>query len=208
MAPQGLGAIYDAPHAGIARLNWVDLAVLVVVAISAALAFMRGFVRETLGIAAWGGAGYLSYSGIDFVRPMVRDMIGNPEMADIVAHAGLFLAGLLVLTIITSLIAQIFHSLGLGALDRTLGILFGLARGAALTVAAYIGAGWLALPERWPQPVREARLLPLVAEGAARVAENIPGRFRPNVPRLPDMPATRALDLLQAVPLGRQQPKP
>ena len=189
-------------------VNWVDLAVLILVAISAALAFMRGFVRETLGIAAWGGAGYLSYIGIDYVRFPVRDLIGNPEMADIVAHAGLFLAGLLVLSIATTLIAQIFHSLGLGALDRTLGILFGVARGVVLTIATYVGAGWIMVPERWPPPVREARLLPLVAEGASRMAAYIPERFRPSVPIPPPMPATRSLDLLQAVPLGRQPAKP
>lgn len=189
-------------------MNWVDLAVLVLVAISAALAFMRGFVRETLGIVAWAGAGYFSYIGIDYVRFAVRDMMGNPEMADIVSHAGLFLAGLLILSVATSVIAQIFHSLGLGALDRTLGILFGLARGAALTIAAYIGAGWIIVPERWPPPVREARLLPFVAEGATRLADHIPERFRPSVPIPPPMPATRSLDLLQAVPLGRQPPKP
>ena len=110
--------------------------------------------------------------------------------------------------IATSVIAQIFHSLGLGALDRTLGILFGLARGAALTIATYIGAGWITVPERWPPPVREARLLPFVAEGATRLADYIPERFRPSVPVPPPMPATRSLDLLQAVPLGRQPPKP
>ena len=189
-------------------MNWVDLAVLVLVAVSAALAFMRGFVRESLGIAAWGGAGYFSYIGIDYVRFTVRDMVGNTEMADIISHASLFLAGLLVLSIATSVIAQIFHSLGLGALDRTLGILFGLARGAVLTIAIYVGAGWITVAERWPQPVREARLLPFVAEGASKLATYIPERFRPNVPIPPGMPATRSLDLLQAVPLGRQPPKP
>lgn len=189
-------------------MNWVDLAVLVLVAISAALGFMRGFVRETLGIVAWAGAGYFSYIGIDYVRFTVRDMMGNPEMADIVSHAGLFLAGLLILSVATSVIAQIIHSLGLGALDRTLGILFGVARGGLLAIAAYIGAGWITAPERWPPPVREARLLPFVADGAVHIAEYIPERFRPNVPIPPPVPATRSLDLLQAVPLGRQPPKP
>ncbi len=189
-------------------LNWVDLAVLVVVAISASVAFMRGFVREALGIVAWAGAAYLSYMGIDYVRLPARNLVGNDQMGDIIGHAGLFLAGLLALTVVTSIIAQAVHSLGLGALDRTLGIAFGIARGAALVVAAYIAAGWLAVSERWPQPVREARLLPIVAEAASTLADQIPERFRPSVPVPPPMPATRSLDLLQAVPLGRQQPKP
>lgn len=189
-------------------MNWVDLAVLVVVAISAAVAFMRGFVRESLGIVAWAGAAWIAYHFVDFARPLVRDMVGNEQMAEIISYAALFLAGLLVLTVATSIIAQLIHNLGLGALDRTLGIAFGVARGALLVVAAYIGAGWLAVPERWPQPVREARLLPFVAEGATALAANVPERFRPAVPIPPPLPATRSIDLLQAVPLGRQQPKP
>jgi len=188
-------------------LNWVDLTVLVLVGISAALAFMRGFVREVLGIAAWAGAAWISYSFVDLIRMPVRDMIGDPNMAEIVAHAVLFLAALLVLTILTGIVAQVFHSLGLGAVDRTLGIAFGIARGVALTVAAYIGAGWVMPPERWPDPVRQARLLPVVADAANWTAEQIPPRFRPSVPIAPAGAGTSALDLLQAVPLGRQ-PKP
>jgi membrane protein required for colicin V production len=189
-------------------LNWVDLAVLVVVAISAAAAFMRGFVRDSLGIVAWAGAAWFAYTFVDLARPLARDFVGNEQMAEVIAYAVLFLVGLLILSIMTSIIAQVIHGLGLGALDRTLGIAFGLARGALLVIAAYIGAGWLSIPERWPQPVREARLLPFVADGATKLAEHIPERFRPSVPVLPPLPAARSIDLLQAVPLGRQQPKP
>jgi len=189
-------------------LTWVDLAILLIVAISAAVAFMRGFVREALGIVAWGGAAYFSYIAIDHVRLLARNLVGNDQMGDIIGHAGLFLAGLLVLTVATSIVAQMVHSLGLGALDRTLGIVFGIARGAALVVAAYIAAGWVAVPDRWPQPVREARLLPIVAEAATTLADSIPERFRPSVPVPPPVSPTRSLDLLQAVPLGRQPPPP
>jgi len=189
-------------------VNWVDVAVLAALGISGALSFMRGFVREALGMAAWAGAAYISYMGIDYIRLPVRDMVGNPEMGDIVAHASLFLAGLLVLTVMTGIIAQLFRSLGLGAVDRTLGIVFGMARGAALAVAAYIGAGWVAAPERWPEPVREARLLPVVAQAASWVAGQVPERYRPSVPIPPPLPFTRSIDLLQAIPLGRDQPRP
>lgn len=189
-------------------MTWADLAVLVLVAISAGLSFMRGLVREALGLAAWAGAGYLSYIGIDHAIGPVREMVGNEQMALIIAHTALFLGALLVLTIGTSVVAQLFHSLGLGAVDRTLGILFGIARGALLVVAGYIAGGWLATPERWPDPVREARLLPVVADAASRLVEHIPERFRPSVPIPPPMAPTRAIDLLQAIPLGRQPPKP
>lgn len=189
-------------------MTWADLAILVLVAMSAGLSFMRGLVREALGLAAWAGAGYISYVGIDYAVGPVRDLVGNEQMAVIIAHAALFLGALLILTVATSVLAQIMHNLGLGALDRTLGILFGIARGALLVIAAYIVGGWFATPERWPEPIREARLLPLVVDGASALVEYIPERFRPSVPIPPPMAPTRAIDLLQAIPLGRQPPKP
>lgn len=189
-------------------MNWVDLAVIAVLGISAALAFVRGFARESLGVLAWVGAAYVSYALIEYVRLPVRNLVGNPEMGDIVAHASLFLAGLLVFTIVTGIIAQLVHSIGLGAVDRTFGVVFGLGRGAALTIAAYIGAGWVTAPDRWPEPVRNARLLPVVAEAANWTAEQIPPRYRPSVPMPPPQPPTRSLDLLQAVPLGRDPARP
>ncbi len=169
------------------------------------VAFARGLVREALGIAAWGGAAYVSYIAIDLVRQPVRELVGNPEMGDIVGHSVLFLGTLLVFTVLTGIIAHGFRSLGLGAVDRTLGIAFGVARGAVLVMAAYIGAGWVLPPERWPEPVREARLLPFVAEGAGWLAGQVPERFRPSVPIPPPVPFTRSIDLLQAIPLGRPQ---
>ena len=62
-------------------MNWVDLTVLVVVGISAALAFMRGFVREVLGIAAWAGAAYLAWMGIDLLRSAHAMWKSRPAVA-------------------------------------------------------------------------------------------------------------------------------
>lgn len=201
-----LWAIYQCHEAGRESVNWVDLALLCVVVISALLAFVRGFVREALGIAAWAGAAYASLHGIDLVRGPLSGMGGSPEMTEIIGHAAVFIVALVVLMIASGVIAQAFHSIGLGALDRSLGVVFGAARGAALLVAAYIGSGWVMVPERWPEPVRQARLLPIIAEAATWTAEQIPERYRPSVPIPPPVPFTRSLDLLQAVPLGRPVP--
>jgi len=40
------------------------------------------------------------------------------------------------------------------------------------------------------------------------VAGQVPERYRPSVPIPPPLPFTRSIDLLQAIPLGRDQPRP
>jgi len=59
----------------------------------------------------------------------------------------------------------------LGGLDRTLGLVFGIARGAALVVFAYIAVGMVIPIDHWPDAVLKARALPLAYQGP-------PGRWR------------------------------
>ena len=63
-------------------MNWVDTVVLLVVILSAIVAFARGFVTEALGVGAWVGAYFLSGGLASSVRPMMRDWLGNPDIAD------------------------------------------------------------------------------------------------------------------------------
>jgi hypothetical protein len=78
-------------------VNWVDLAIAAVIAFSGVLAFMRGFVREVLGIGAWIGAVLFAWWATPFVRERFHGWISNPDIADPVAAGAMFLVGLLFL---------------------------------------------------------------------------------------------------------------
>ena len=184
-------------------MNWVDLAAIGVVAISAMLAFMRGFVREVLGIVAWGGAGYVAVVFNDAVRPQFRQWIASTEIADPVSYVVVFVVALIVFSLFTNLIAKGVRSVGLGGIDRSLGVLYGAARGAILLMAAYIIAGLLTAPDKWPEPVQAARLLPSVYAGAAWIVDHLPPEHRPKLAVPPAGPGTSSADLLRANPIGR-----
>ncbi len=163
--------------------NWVDAVLLAVIAVSAILAFFRGFVREVLGIGAWAGALLAAFIARPHVFPLVQPHVEPPWLADALGAGGVFLAVLIVLMVIIAWISNQVQGSVLGGLDRTLGIVFGLARGAFLIVLAYIVASvFLPMTERWPEPVRQARALPVIAEGAAWLMEQIPAEFRPRLP--------------------------
>ena len=103
----------------------------------------------------------------------------------------------------TAVIARAVQGSALGGLDRTLGLVFGLARGAVLLAVAYVLVG-LAIPvAQWPEPVVEARSLPLVHKGAVWIAEQIPPAYRPAVAAPPAGRPTTAAALLQSSPTGR-----
>ena len=62
---------------------------------------------------------------------------------------GVFLGTLLIVSIITVRISDMILDSRVGALDRTLGFLFGLGRGLIIVVVAFLFFAWL-VPERKP----------------------------------------------------------
>jgi membrane protein required for colicin V production len=164
-------------------MTWVDGVVLAVLLLSAGLAYFRGAVREVLGIGAWGGAVVVAVLAEPGVRPLVQPHVQPEWLASGIAIGAVFLVVLVVLKILIHWIAGHVQRSTLGGVDRALGLVFGLARGAFVVVLAYI-VGGLAMPaaDRWPDEVRQAVSLPLVADGARWVVDTLPPDFRPRLP--------------------------
>ena len=67
----------------IAGVHIVDFFVLIIVFFSALIALIRGFAREFLGILGWVGAVFVTLYGLPYIRPVARNMVDNPIIADI-----------------------------------------------------------------------------------------------------------------------------
>ena len=189
-------------------MNWVDLAILAVLGISALLALMRGFVHELLGIGAWIGAGFFAAWAFPMVRERFRGWIGSPDLGDPVAFAAMFLLAVIVLSVISGMVGGVVRMSLLSGVDRTLGLVFGLLRGAALVAFAYVAVGMAVPVERWPPVVLEARALPYAYQGAVLAVSLLPADYRPAVHPPPEERETRAEDLMHAAPLGDRAAKP
>jgi membrane protein required for colicin V production len=147
-------------------ITLADVIDLLVLVLSALLAFARGFVHEVLAVAGWIGAIFVTVYGLPYVRPYGRTLFENTAVADIAVGLGLFLISLVILSLITRALSQRIRNSQLNALDRSLGFVFGLVRGAVLIALLYIAVNWLMPAPSQPAWIREARSMPLV-EGAA-----------------------------------------
>jgi membrane protein required for colicin V production len=185
-------------------MTWVDLVVLAVLAISALLAFVRGLVREVLGLSAWVGAIFAGVWALPRVRPQFRDWMGGSPWADPVAFAAVFIVSLIILMLITRWASAMVRASPIVGVDRTLGLIFGLVRGAAVVILAYIVAGMIVQVDRWPDPVLRAESVWPVYHGAKWVVDQLPTNYRPGEVHAPPLGhETTAAALLQAAPHGR-----
>lgn len=164
-------------------MTWVDAVILAILLLSGLVAFFRGAVREVLGVGAWIGAAVVGILAEPLAKPFAARYVQPDWLATGIAVGAVFLVVLVVLKILIAWIAGKVQRSALGGVDRALGLLFGLARGAFIVVLAYIVAG-LAVPagDRWPEEVLRARSLPLVADGAVWVVAQLPPDFRPRLP--------------------------
>lgn len=159
-------------------LTGLDLVALAVVLVSAIVALARGFVREVLSIVGWIGAILGTLHGFPFGQQLARKYIEWPVVADIVAGVVLFVVILVALTIISGAISKRVQRSSINALDRSLGLLFGLIRGAALICLAYLVYSIALPPREHPDYIRNARLIGLVGIGAEWLYQLVPSDYR------------------------------
>jgi membrane protein required for colicin V production len=182
----------------------VDFVVLGLMVLSGLLAWSRGLVREVLSLLSWVGAvgiaGALNADG----KNIVAQWLPDPGIAAIVSFIGLLLVSVIVLKIAARAVSGIVKGSVLGGLDRTLGLVFGLARGAVVAVLAYV-LGCLYTPiDHWPDSAKAARSLPLIYAGAKVAREKIiPESYRPRLYAPPAAAAPESDALLRATPVGR-----
>jgi len=156
------------------QLTAVDLGIALVVGLSALLALARGAVREVFSIASWLGALVVAFAAFGQARPAMRELIAEPLAADAVALALVFLVPFIGLRIAAGFLSRRVNAGVLGPFDRFLGFAFGAARGVLVVAVAYLILSFFIAPERQPEAVQQARLLPQVRKAAGLIVGVLP----------------------------------
>ena len=152
----------------------VDVGVLVILLISALLAFARGLIKETLSIIGWVGALFAVLYVFPILQPFTRDFIPVDILADAITGVVIFIAALVAISIVSYAIAKRVKESSLNAIDRSLGFLFGLARGAVVVCIAYLVIVQLVPTSEHPIWIREAKSLETVELGANLLIRLVP----------------------------------
>ena len=124
-----------------------DYAVLAILGISILLSMMRGLVREILALASWVIAFFVAKFYTLELAPLLPQSIPSESLKFLAAFIILFLATLLVCSLLAIAISQVFKKAGLSWLDRGLGAVFGLARGMLILLVLVFLAGLTSLPK-------------------------------------------------------------
>jgi membrane protein required for colicin V production len=179
------------PHSA---LNNLDLIVIGIIVLSGLLALMRGFTREIFSLLAWAGAYFAAVRLYPLVTPWMHHYVKNDKGAEWAAMAAVFVVAFILLMVAGTLVATLIKGRALTIIDRSLGFLFGLVRGALVVSLIYLGAVMIFWPDidkstsvqiegdqakdkdrnTPPELLVDAKTRPLLAYGAAKLMVFVP----------------------------------
>lgn len=160
-----------------AALTSFDIIFLIVVGLSALFALFRGFIRELLSIVTWISASSISVYALPMVSKSLAPYIESPIMAKVAAGIGIFVVVFILFSLFTKAVLELINSANLGALDKTLGLVFGMVRGVAILALVHMVMTQVMAPQKdneAPEWFAKAKSRPLIEASSAMLAEVVP----------------------------------
>lgn len=125
-----------------------DYIVLLVVGLSVVVSVMRGAVRELLALLGWLLAGWLAVNYSPVAAIYLPAGIPDQGLRLLAGFIAIFALTLLGTTLLSIALSHLVKSIGLGGIDRFLGLFFGVIRGLVIVLALVIGASLTSLPQQ------------------------------------------------------------
>src|SRR5258707_3175492 len=126
-------------------MTGADVLILLVLFGSTAIGLLRGFVREASSLVFWIIAIWAAWKLGGVVEPHLGGLLADPNVAPWVGRLVILVLVLLAGWVVSMLLSYFTRSLGLGPLDRVIGLLFGIVRGIVLVRLMIIGPEMLPL---------------------------------------------------------------
>ena len=121
----------------------VDIAIIVILLISTIIGIFRGFIREILSLASWLIALYVAWTFAEMGATYLEPYISQPPLRIVAAFAGIFIVVLILASIIGYVVYRLFALAGITGVDRSLGAVFGIARGVVIVAILILAAVYM-----------------------------------------------------------------
>ena len=156
------------------ELNNIDVIILFVIIISGLIALSRGLVKEVLSIIGWVLGTLAVIYLLPLISPLIEEYISGGIFGNSIAALCILIIFMIIWNLSTSGIINDIRVSKLSAVDRLLGLFFGIARAFLLVVLVYIFISWIIPHDKQPQSLQDSKYFTLAGKFAKPIEELIP----------------------------------
>jgi len=161
-------------------LIWPDYIIITIIAVSTVISLLRGFVRESLALAGWILAIWVSMMYMHQMAIFITPYINvPPSILSLISFMILFVTTLILAALVTNLGANLVDKTGLSGTDRAIGMLFGIARGILIVGVLVLLAGFTMIPQDpwWKESVLISHFQQLAVQMKAFLPSHIAAKL-------------------------------
>ncbi len=152
------------------QLTTIDFILIGIIAFSSIISILRGFMKEMISLLTWVAAFLVALFYCTHLAPLVPASVDIPSARLAIAFVSLFIVTLIVGGIINAVVGLLVKKTGLSGSDRSIGVVFGLARGVFLVCVLMLLGSLTPMPQdSWWKESQMIRYLTPVAQTIANL---------------------------------------
>ena len=151
-----------------------DLIVFLIVVYSMAQCAAKGFMRSLLSFSKWILALVITIYLVPKLNPWVQDYIESKFIADIGLGVFIYIVSLFLIINIGKAIGRTITWSGLGAVDKTFGLFFGILKGYVICVCIFSLLNWFYPHQNWPIKAESSFSFEKIYKGSEFLIDEFP----------------------------------
>ena len=151
-----------------------DLIVFLIVVYSMAQCAAKGFMRSLLSFSKWLLALIITIVLVPKLNPWIQDIIESKFIADIGLGIFVYIISLFVIINIGKAVSRAVTWSGLGSVDKTFGLVFGVFKGYVICVCVFSLINWFYPHQKWPIETQDTYSFQIIYKGSEFLIDEFP----------------------------------
>ena len=151
-----------------------DLIVFLIVVYSMAQSVAKGFMMSLLSFSKWLLALIITIILVPKLNPWVQDYIESKFIADIGLGVFIYIVSLFIIINIGKAISRVVTWSGLGSVDKTFGLIFGIFKGYIICICIFSLLNWFYPHQKWPLKAEGTYSFEIIYKGSEFLIDEFP----------------------------------
>ncbi len=156
------------------NISVFDLIVTLIIIYSMIQCAAKGFMLSLLSFSKWVLALIITIILVPKFNPIVEDYIDSQFVTDIGLGIFIYIVSLFIIINLGKILGNVVTYTGLGSVDKSFGLLFGVFKGYVICVCMFSLINWFYPHEKWPVKGEGTYSFNIIYKGSMFLVEEFP----------------------------------